>query len=86
MKVCFGYPEVLQVSGVALLLHGSSVTGWVFCALSLLGVAMRFGLKTQEQEKKKQEMEKLFSDLATAGKNAVSLISAAASSERDSIH
>ena len=86
MKVCFGYPEVLQASGALLLVQGLDVAGWIFCVLGLFGLAMRFGIRVQEQEKKKQETEKLFSDLATAGKTAVGLISNVANRDRENIH
>ena len=86
MNVKFGYPETLQVTGAALLIAGSPTAGWIFCALGLLGVAFRFGVHAQEQEKKKQEQEVFFDKLAQSGKTLVSAFSKVSSNSRNDLH
>ena len=86
MNVKFGYPETLQVTGTALLISGFNTAGWIFCALGLLGVAFRFGMHAQEQEKKKQESEVFFAKLAESGKALASAASKMSSSNRNDLH
>lgn len=86
MKTNFGYAEVLQVSGVAMLIAGQNVAGWIFCALGLIGVALRFGIYAQEQERKKGEMDKLVNDLSSAGARIMGLISTVSDRDRDGLH
>ena len=86
MNVKFGYPETLLVTGTVLLTTGATVAGWIFCALSLLGVAFRFGVYTQEQEKKKKESEVFFAKMAEAGKALVSTASTLSSNDRNELH
>ena len=86
MNVKFGYPETLQITGTALLISGIPTAGWIFCALGLLGVAFRFGIYAQEQEKKKQESEIFFAKLAESGKALVTAFSKASSSNRNDLH
>ena len=86
MNISFGYPETLQATGAALLITDNVAAGWVFCALGLLGIAFRFGIKVQEQEKKKQESEILIAKMAEAGKVVLGAISSVANSERNELH
>ena len=86
MNIRFGYSETLQVTGTALLISDVPVAGWIFCALGLLGMAFRFGLHTQEQEKKKQESEIFFAKLAESGKALVTAASNMSSNNRNDLH
>lgn len=86
MNISFGYPETLHATGAALIMSDNTTAGWIFCALGLLGVAFRFGVKAQEQEKKKQESEMLLDRVAEAGKIVLGAFSNAANSERNDLH
>ena len=86
MRTNIGYPEVITVSGTLLLLNQQPVTGWIFCALGILGVALRFGIKVQEQEQKRKEMQDVTGQIQAAGKNLVNLVLAASNHEKNDLH
>ena len=86
MKVSFGYSETLQASGVVMMLADMPATGWVFCALGLVGVAFRFGMHVQEQEKKKQEADMFVAKLAESGRAVLQAVSSAATREINELH
>ena len=86
MKVSFGYPEVLHLTGVALIIAGNVVAGWVFCAIGLLGVAFRFGIYAQEQEKRKNESDKTLSKLTESAKELLTVLSKISSNDTNGYH
>ncbi len=86
MRTNIGYPEVITVSGTLLLLNQQPVAGWIFCALGILGVALRFGIKVQEQEQKRKEMQDVTGQIQAAGKNLVNLVLAASNHEKNDLH
>ena len=87
MKISFGYPEVLQVTGTVLIVCDSPTAGFVFCGLGLLGLAMRFGIRVNEQEQQKKEIENVLSSLGTVGNFIAKLASNAGSSyKNDGLH
>ena len=75
MKISFGYPEVLQVTGTVLIVCDWTTVGFIFCSLGLLGLAMRFGIRVNEQEQQKKEIENVLSSLGTVGKFIAKLAS-----------
>ena len=86
MRTNMGYPEVITVSGTLLLLNQQPVAGWIFCALGIAGVALRFGIKVQEQEQKRKEMQDVTGQIQAAGKNLVNLVLAASNHEKNDLH
>ena len=85
MKIGFGYPETLQATGAILILADHVATGWIFCALGLLGIAFRFGMRVQEQEKQKRDAEKLFSSIGEVYKTITAAV-ANANIEKNELH
>ena len=86
MRNIVGYPEVITASGTLLLINNQPVAGWVFCAIGLLGVALRFGIKVQEQEQKRKEMHDITNQLQAAGKNILNLALAACNHDKNDLH
>ena len=90
MKISFGYPEVLQVTGTTLIVCNHHVAGFIFCGLGLLGLALRFGIKVNEQEQQKKELENVLNSLGTVGNFVAKLVSNANNSssnyKNDGLH
>lgn len=80
-----GYSEILQLTGTALLISGMPVAGWIFCALGLAGIALRFGLHVQEREAKKQEAEEFAKKVTDSGRAFLQAVSTAARNN-DELH
>ncbi len=83
MKINFGYPEVLTLSGTFLLVEQQYTAGWIFCALGFVGMVLRFGIKVQQQEQKKKEMQELSGQIAEAGKKVLTVVNSLSNKQND---
>ena len=86
MRVNLGYPEVITACGTLMILNHLTVAGWIFCALGLIGVIIRFGIRVQEQQEKKKELQDLSGQISSAGKNVLSLVQAFSNNDKSDFH
>jgi len=66
-KITLGYPEVLHISGTALLIADQFTAGLIFCILGFLGTVSRLGVELSAKEKQEKEAARLREDMGNAG-------------------
>ena len=66
-RISLGYPEVLHITGTALLIANQFTAGIIFCVLGFLGSIGRLGVEMNAKEKEERDAEKLREDFSSAG-------------------
>lgn len=72
MKINFGYPETLHITGTALIIGGQNTIGYIFCGLGLIGLAMRFGIHVNEKEAQRRDLENVIDTVSHSASSFIS--------------
>ena len=62
-----GHPEILQISGVAMILSGLYVVGGIFCALGAITAIARTGIRIQRAQAEIQAKQAALDQVSEAG-------------------